>query len=65
MTEKLYEVKVYYSGFCTYKVTAISKDEAIDQARKLPIKTDELNKNIENWQDADEAFELNDEKRKD
>jgi hypothetical protein len=64
MTKKFFEVKVYYSGFCTFEISAKSKDEAISLARRLPRKDDELIKNLENWQDADEAFELIDEKRK-
>ncbi len=64
MNDKLFEVKIYYSGFSTYKVNAKSEDEAINQARKLTIKKNEIFKNIECWHEADEAIELKNENRK-
>lgn len=64
MNDKIFEVKIYYSGFNTYHVNAKSEDEAIIEARKLSIKKNEIINNIENWQEADEAIELKNEKRK-
>lgn len=35
---KKYEVKIHYSGFCTYEVFAENESEAILKARNLQIK---------------------------
>lgn len=58
MKEKMYEVKIYYSGFCTYEVVAKDENGAVEKARKLPINEGEILSNLENWKDADEAFEI-------
>ena len=48
-----FEVIIYYSGFCTYELTAEDEDEAIKKARKMSIKEDEILTNLENWKEAD------------
>lgn len=53
----MYEVKIYYSSFCTYEIEAENKEQAIDKARNLEIKRNEILSNLENWKEADEAFE--------
>ncbi|MBS4407234.1 hypothetical protein [Campylobacter vulpis] len=58
MKEKMYEVKIYYSGFCTYEVVAKDENGAVEKARKLPINEGEILSNLENWKEADEAFEI-------
>ncbi|MBI4811502.1 MAG: hypothetical protein HY800_08735 [Ignavibacteriales bacterium] len=50
-----FEVKIYYSGFCTYEVEAKNEDEAILEARKLSINKKEISSNLQNWNDADTA----------
>ncbi len=54
---KKFEVKVYYSGFCTYEIEAENEEQAINKARKLEINRNEILSNLENWEEADEAFE--------
>lgn len=54
---KKYEVKIYYSGFCTYEIEAENEEQAIDKARNLEINRNEILSNLENWEEADEAFE--------
>lgn len=52
---KKFEVKIYYSGFCTYMIEAENTEEAIIIARNLPIDQNEILSNLENWKEADEA----------
>ena len=59
MKLKKFEVKIYYSCFCTYKFEAKNEAEAIIRARNRKIDSIELLSNLENWKDADTA-ELND-----
>lgn len=54
---KKFEVKIYYSGFCTYEIEAENEEQAIDKARNLEINRNEILSNLENWEEADEAFE--------
>ena len=55
---KKYEVKIYYTSFCTFEIDADSEEEAIFKARKLEINNNELEINLENWEEADEAYEI-------
>ncbi|HQB22624.1 MAG TPA: hypothetical protein PLW23_09600 [Bacteroidales bacterium] len=57
---KKYEVKIHYSGFCTYEILAENESEAILKARNLQINSKELLSNIENWEEADIATEVQD-----
>ncbi len=52
MKTKEFEVKVYYSGYCTYLVKADDEAEAIDKVRVLGINNDEILSNLENWEEA-------------
>lgn len=58
MKSNIFDVKIYHSGFCAYKVNAKTEDEAIKKARKFPINKNEILSNLENWQDADNAEEI-------
>ncbi len=53
MKTKEFEVKIYYSGYCTYLVKADSEAEAIKKARELEINNDEILSSLENWEEAD------------
>lgn len=55
---KIFEVKIYYSGFCTYEIEAENEEQAIDKARNLEINRNEILSNLEDWKEADEAFEI-------
>ena len=57
MKKKHFEVKIYYSGYCTYEVEAENEVEAIINARNLPINKSEILSNLENWKEADIAEE--------
>lgn len=59
MKSKTFEVKIYYSGFCTHQVKAKTESEAIKKARKFPINENEILSNLEDWKDADNAEEIN------
>ena len=59
MKSKKFEVKIYYSGFCTYQIESKNDAEAIIRARNRQIDSVELLSNLENWKEADTA-ELND-----
>ena len=50
---KKFEVKIYYSSFCSYEVDAKNSNEAIGKARVLKINQNEFLTNLENWKDAD------------
>ena len=58
MKSKIFEVKIYHSGFCTYQIKAKNEGEAIKKARKFPINKNEILNNLENWKDADNAEEI-------
>lgn len=58
MGEKAYAVKIYYTGFCIYEVAANDEYGAIEKARKLSINEMEILSNLESWEEADEAFEI-------
>lgn len=60
--KKRFEVQIYYSGFCTYEVEAKNKEQAIQKARQIEIKKNELLSNLENWKEADTASEIKNEK---
>jgi len=55
MKSKIFEVIIYYSGFCTYQLEAENEAEAIKKARNRKIDSIELLSNIENWKEADTA----------
>ncbi len=59
MKPKKFEVKIYYSSFCTYQIEAKNDAEAIIQARNRQIDNIELLSNLKNWKEAD-TVELND-----
>ena len=58
MKNKNFEVKIYYTGFCTHQVKVKTKDEAINKAKKIPINKNEIFGNLENWEEADNAEEI-------
>jgi hypothetical protein len=62
--KKKFEVKIYYSSFCTYEVEAENEAGAILKARDLTVIKHEIISNIENWKEADSAFEIKNEKVK-
>ena len=55
---KKFEVKIYYSSFCSYEVDAKNSNEAIKKARELKIDKNELLSNLENWEEADTVEEI-------
>lgn len=57
MKKKKFEVRIYYTGFCTYQVEAEDKNVAIKKARKLKINNEEIIDNLENWKEADTVEE--------
>lgn len=64
MENRKFEIKIYYSGFCTYEIEAQDEAEAILKARKLPVNQNEIITNLENWEEADTATEVENEKSK-
>jgi len=62
MDKKLFEVKIFYSGYCTYEIEAENENEAIIKSRNLPMNNNELLSNLENWKEADTAKEIKYEK---
>ena len=62
MENKYFEIKIFYSSFCTYKIEATNVDEAIIKARELSINNNEILSNLENWEDADTGDEIFNEK---
>ena len=58
---KKFDVKIHYTGFCSYKISAKNEEEAILKARDLKFKKDEYFSTLDNWEEADTAEELKDE----
>ncbi len=54
-----YKVNIYYSFFNSFIVEAKNEEDAISIARSMQIDTEQISLNLENWEDADEAFEIN------
>ncbi len=46
--------RIYFTGFCTYKVKAKSEEQAIEKARMKIVGKNEILYNLENWPEADE-----------
>lgn len=55
---KKHDVKIYFSGYCTYEIKAKNADKAIEKARRLSINESEILSTLENWFEADEAEEI-------
>ena len=55
---KKYEVKIYYSGFCSYVIEAESSELAIEKGRNMEINTNQILTNLENWEEADTVEEI-------
>ncbi len=64
MENRKFEIKIYYTGFCTYEIEAQDEAEAILKARKLPVNQNEIITNLENWEEADTATEIDNGKSK-
>jgi len=62
MDKKKFEIKIFYSSFCSYEVEAENEEDAVFKARKLPINQNEILSNIEDWKEADTIIEINNEK---
>lgn len=62
MEKKKFEVKIFYSSFCNYEVVAKNEENAVLKARELSINRNEILSNIENWEEADTAIKINNEK---
>ena len=58
MKNRTFEVKLYHSGFCVYKVDALCETEALQKAKKMEIDVLELLGNLEDWRDADTVDEI-------
>jgi hypothetical protein len=61
---KRFDVKIYFSGYCSYEIEAKDAGEAIEKARQLPINNDKVLSTLENWFEADEAEEISDDSQK-
>jgi hypothetical protein len=55
---KTFDVNIYYSGFCGYKIDAEDEYEAIEKARNMDINQSELLSNLEAWKEADTVEEV-------
>ncbi len=55
-----HEVKLYYSTFCTFEISAENEDQAIIKARELAPEEGEILSHLENWEDADEVLVIDD-----
>ncbi len=55
---KKFEVQIYYSGFCCYNVEAKNEMDAVGIAKSLPLKKNEILSNLEIWDEANTAEEL-------
>lgn len=64
MENRKFEIKIYYTGFCTYEIEAQDEAEAIIKARKLSVNQNEIITNLENWEVADTATDIDNEKSK-
>jgi hypothetical protein len=47
-------VKRYFSGYCAYEIDAGNEDLAYKKAKNLPINSDEILGNLEEWEECNE-----------
>ncbi len=59
MATKQYEVQVYYSTYVTHYVTTETEDEAVEKARRLPVREGEVMENLEadGWNEMCQTFQ--------
>jgi len=55
---KKYAVRIYYTGFSTSLIEAESEEEAILKARRNEPDLAEISSNLEGWEEADTAEEI-------
>jgi len=55
-----FEIKKYYSTYCTFQIQAENKKEAYQLVDRLPINKNEILSNLEDWCDADEIRKISD-----
>ena len=55
---KKFIVKIYFTTYCSFEIEANNEEEAILKARRIKVNNDELIMNLENWEEADESFEI-------
>ncbi len=58
MKKDKYEVKIYYSGYCSYIIEADNEEEALKEARLSSINQKEIITNLEPWKEADTAEKM-------
>jgi hypothetical protein len=56
-----YDVTIYYTGFCVFRIAAKSEGDAIIKVRNIPINKMEFLSTIEHWNEADQATEIENE----
>lgn len=54
----IYEVKIHYSTYASYTVNAENEDLAYEQALNVPVDTEQVIDNLDNWKDADDISEI-------
>ncbi len=54
-----YKVNIHYSSFNSFTVEAKNEEDAITIAHSMQIDLDQILSNLGNWEEADEAFEIN------
>ncbi|MBI4726353.1 hypothetical protein HY768_03870 [candidate division TA06 bacterium] len=50
-----YTIRLFYSGFNTFDITAENENEAIEKARNMYLNKNELLSTLEPWSEADEV----------
>ncbi len=55
---KKFDVKIYYSGFCSYQIDAQDENGAIQKARNMQLKEKEIMSNLINWKEADTSVKI-------
>lgn len=51
-------VRRYFSGYCTYKISAPDEGAAYEKARNMPIREDEILATLEDWKDCDDVVPI-------
>lgn len=50
-----FNVRKYYSGYCSYEVEAKNENQAYVATKKLPINYEEILRTLEDWEDCNEV----------
>jgi len=53
-----FEVKKYYSGFCSYEIEANNEEQAYEMVKDMPPNYNEILETLEDWEECNEIEQV-------